>query len=67
MSEPTIQFYAMTVEAAKTELGLATWDDKARFVVVEHWIEADQYELSGGYATRESLLESMSGESFLWY
>ena len=67
MTEATIKFYAMTAEAAEAELGLVSFDAAARFLVVEFWVEADSYEISGGFKTREALEDAMTGETYSWY
>ena len=66
-NEPTIKFYAMTAEAAEAELGLVSYNTAHKFLVVEFWVEADQYEISGGYPTKEAILAGMNGETYEWY
>jgi len=67
MTEPTIKFYALTAEAAEAELGLTSWNTEDKFLVVEFWVEADQYEISGGFKSRANLEAAMQGESYDWY
>lgn len=66
-TEPTITFYAISSEAAEAELGIVTWNPAHTFLVVEYWAEAEQYDLSGGYSTREALETAMAGENYQWY
>lgn len=66
-NEPTITFYAISSEAAEAELGIVTWNPAHRFLVVEYWAEAEQYDLSGGFETREALETAMAGEAYQWY
>lgn len=66
-NEPTIKLYAMTAEAAEAELGLVSYRAEDKFLVVEFWVEADQYEISGGYRTKEALLADLKGEAYEWY
>lgn len=66
-NEPTITFYAISSEAAAAELGLVSWNPADKFMVVEYWAEAEQYEISGGFATRAALEDAMAGEAYQWY
>lgn len=66
-NEPTITFYAISSEAAEAELGIVTWNPAHRFLVVEYWAEAEQYDPSGGFETREALEAAMAGEAYTWY
>lgn len=67
-TEPTIKFYAMTAEAAEAELGLSSFDPTDQFVIVEFWVEADQYEVSGGVKDHTALKALMAAESYItWY
>lgn len=67
-TEPTIKFYAMTAEAALSELGLSSCDPTDQFVIVEFWVEADQYEVSGGVKDRAALKYLMAAEPYIaWY
>ena len=64
---PTITFYAISSEAAEAELGIAPWNPAHKFLVVEYWAEAEQYDLSGGFETRKALEAAMAGEAYQWY
>ena len=67
-TEPTIKFYAMTAEAAEAELGLSSCDPTDQFVIVEFWVEADQYEVSGGVKDRAALEALIAAEPYIvWY
>lgn len=66
-TEPTIKFYAIDAAAAEAELGLVSWNTGDKFLIVEFWVEADQYEIAGGYATKEALIEALKGEQYEWY
>lgn len=66
-TEPTIKFYAMTAAAAQAELGLSPTDPADKFVVVEFWVEADQYDFTGAYRTEADLLAAWAGETYEWY
>ena len=68
MTEPTIKFYALTAEAAEAELGLSTSNSEDKFVIVEFWVEADQYELSGAFRTRADIDAVIAAEPYItWY
>ena len=66
-TEPTIKFYAMTAEAAEAELGLSPTNPADKFVIVEFWVEADQYDFGAAYRTEADLVAAMAGESYEWY
>jgi hypothetical protein len=65
--QPTIIFYAIEAAAAEAELGLVSCHADDKFLIVEFWAEADQYEISGGFKTRAALDEALKGETFSWY
>lgn len=66
-TETTIKFYAMTAEAAETELGLSVSNSEYKFVIVEFWVEADQYDFGAAYRTEADLVADMAGEPYEWY
>ena len=66
-AEPTIKFYAIAAEAAEAELGLASWNPADKFLVVEFWVEADQYDIGAGYPTKDALVAALEGEQYEWY
>jgi hypothetical protein len=66
-NEPTIKFYALTAEAAEAELGLATWNPEDKFVIVEFWVEADQYDFGAAFRSKADLEAAMKGETYQWY
>lgn len=66
-TEPTIKFYAITAAAAEAELGIVSWNPEHKFFVLEFWVEADQYEISGVYHTEEALRADFEGEQYSWY
>jgi len=66
-TEPTIKFYAMTAEASEAELGLSPTNPEDKFVVVEFWVEADQYDFGAAYRTRADLEAALKGEQYEWY
>lgn len=67
-TEPTIKFYAMDAATAEAELGLSSCNPEDQFVIVEFWVEADQYEVSGGVKDRAALDALIADEPYiLWY
>lgn len=66
-TEPTIKFYAIDAEAAEAELGLVSWNTEDKFLIVEFWVEADQYEIGAGYRTKTDLVAALKGEQYEWY
>ena len=66
-TEPTIKIYAMSAATAEAELGLSPLNPEDKFVVVEFWVEADQYDYSGAYRTEADLLKDLKGETYEWY
>lgn len=66
-TEPTIKFYAMDAATAEAELGLVPYRAEDKFLVVEFWVEADQYEIGGGYRTKEAMLADLKGAQYEWY
>ncbi|MFZ9627308.1 MAG: hypothetical protein ACO3AD_18775 [Burkholderiaceae bacterium] len=66
-TEPTIKFYAMTAEAAEAELGLSPSNPADKFVIVEFWVEADQYDFGAAFRTQADLEAAMKGEAYNWY
>jgi hypothetical protein len=67
-TEPTIKFYAMDAATAEAELGLSSYNPEDQFVIVEFWVEADQYEVSGGVKDRAALDALIADEPYiLWY
>lgn len=67
INEPTIKFYAMEAAAAEAELGLVSYHPEDKFVIVEFWAEADQYDFGAAYRTRADLEAAMRGEKYEWY
>ena len=63
----TIKFYALTAEAAEAELGLSVTNPADKFVVVEFWVEADQYDMGAAFRTKADLEAAMRGEDYSWY
>lgn len=66
-AEPTIKFYAMTAEAAEAELGLSPSNPDDKYVIVEFWVEADQYDFGAAFRTKADLVAEMAGEPYEWY
>jgi len=67
-NEPTIKFYALDAATAEAELGLSSCDPADQFVIVEFWVEADQYEVSGGVKDRAALDALIAAEPYIvWY
>lgn len=67
-TEPTIKYYAFDAATAEAELGLTSWNDDDKFLIVEFWVEADQYEISGGYKTRAEIDALIAAEPYIkWY
>ena len=67
MTEPTIKFYAMTAATAEAELGLSPSNPADQFVIVEFWVEADQYDFGAAFRTEADLKAAMAGEDYAWY
>ena len=67
MTTTTIKFYAMDAATAEAELGLVSYSADHKFLIVEFWEEADQYEISGAFGSKEAMLEALEGEKFEWY
>jgi hypothetical protein len=63
----TIKFYAMTAETAEAELGLYVTNPADKFVVVEFWVEADQYDMGAAFRTEADLRAALRGEDYSWY
>jgi hypothetical protein len=57
----------MTAEAAEAELGLTLSNPADKFVVVEFWVEADQYDCGAAYRTEADLAADMAGTNYAWY
>jgi hypothetical protein len=67
MTEPTIIFYAMDAATAEAELGLYVSNPADKYVIVEFWAEADQYDFGAAFRTRADLEATMRGEKYQWY
>jgi hypothetical protein len=66
-TEPTIKFYAMGAATAEAELGLSPSNPADQFVIVEFWVEADQYDFGAAFRTKADLEAAMKGEAYEWY
>jgi hypothetical protein len=67
-NEPTIKFYAMDVATAEAELGLLPSDRADKFMIVEFWVEGDQYEFGGGVKDRAAIDALIAAEPYIiWY
>lgn len=66
-TETTIKFYALDAATAEAELGLVSFDPDHKFLLVEFWVEADQYDISGGFKTRAALEAELADEVYEWY
>ena len=67
MTEPTITVYAMDAATAEAELGLYVSSPAYKYVLVEFWVEADQYDFCAAYRTRADIDAAIAGEDVVWY
>lgn len=66
-NEPTIKFYAMDAATAEAELGLSVSNPDYKFVIVEFWVEADQYDFGAAFRTEADLRAEMGSDPYEWY